>query len=131
MNVTVISKSKRGAMITIVHDGISETRHCRTLTDGFQGFMLDADKTRLLAMEMLSRQTSVALRTGGVISEPYIANLFCVYQKGDTSAKYAAMVMAETMRARAIFGRQKDEVARLHAEQEARRAKEQARKKAG
>lgn len=130
MKTRVISQNKRGwAMITIVHDGRSETRHCRMIGESFQGYVLDDDKARLQELEALSRQTSVALRTGGTHSEPYTASLFCLYAKGDTEAQYNAHIKAEWRRARDIATRQHDEATAMHAKQEALRAKTQ--KKAG
>jgi hypothetical protein len=127
MKTKVINTNKRGwAMLTIVHEGRSETRHCRIIDGRYQGYVLDADKNVLREMEALSRQASAALRTGGIASEPYTANLFCLYDEGDTAASYGAHMKAELRRARDIGQRQHDEAAKMHAEQEAKRGKKAA-----
>lgn len=87
-------------MITIVHDGISETRHCRDIT--LRGWLLDADKERLQLEAVASLRRMATLIPLGVIAPRFQPELFFDYFGPRVEARYHHHIAAELKRAREI-----------------------------
>lgn len=130
MKVTVRSTSKKDtrAMLTIVHDGHSETRHCHKSGSGWNGWLLDRDKQKLQMLEVSSAELVHQIRMVGAVSKLYNANLLHLYQGGSTANEsYKAHVQHEQHRAKQIIEKQRGEllIAEIkHAEREAEKAKQ-------
>lgn len=93
-------------MLTIVHDGISETRHCAPVGDKWQGFVLDADRRTFSYYEYQSGDLTHRLSKLHVTMKPYQANVLYKYTIGDDDG-YAAHVKHEHMRAQVFLQQQR------------------------
>lgn len=122
MKVTIIHQNKRGnAMLTIVHDGISETRHCTPNgNERWRGHWLDTDKRVLQLLQAGSEEASRQLRRFKIGMERYTMPDFCNYKQGEFEAPYTDQLGRELRKANQIIREQQTALAIKEAEETAK-----------
>lgn len=122
--------AKRGtAMLTIVHEGRSYTRHCVATSNGWQGYVLDKDRAALSLQEQAWAQNEARLRslgsTGGIV---YAPKFMCAWTEGTCQEEYAKHIADDRSYWRSVIDYQQEALVKAEAEYAIRQAAQAARK---